>query len=161
MPTVDDYLDRAKDAAGINSDRALSQALGVSHGSVSQIRTKRAWPSDELMIRLADLAGMDRGQALLDLNIWRSDGVARSIYKRLARAVAAALLVYALAFSGQPNPAQAASYSATTSAHVQPNTIRYRRFRTRVRTVTYGLLLNVLETIKRIVTLRHYRLNPP
>lgn len=72
MLSVDDYLDRAKSLQKIKSDNKLAKRLGITSASCSQYRLKRAWPSDQTMINIADLCQMDRGQALIDLNLWRS-----------------------------------------------------------------------------------------
>lgn len=92
MHTIDQYCDLAKDRAALASDRQLSRRLGFSTNSVTQWRTKRTWPSDDTMRRLADLAGMDQEQALIDLNIWRSEGPTRAMYEHIATVLAAAAL---------------------------------------------------------------------
>ena len=99
--TVDEYMDTAKARCGINSDRALSLALNLRQAGTNEYRTRRAWPSDETMIRLADLAGADRDQALLDLNAWRATTAeVRSQYERIARLVKASAAVIILAMPG-------------------------------------------------------------
>lgn len=69
---LDQLLDGARDARGLKSDAALGRALGITQQTVNNYRTGRAWPSDDVMIKLADMAGVDQNAALLDLNIWRS-----------------------------------------------------------------------------------------
>lgn len=145
MITVDEYLDRAKRHTGTQSDRQLSIFLGVVPGTISQIRTKRTWPSDDLMLKIADAANMDAEQALIDLNIWRNEGPARAIYERLARAMTAACLALFLIFAGQPEPALANGYSENPSETLQGNSIRYHRFKTLFRTVIYRLFLRLFD----------------
>lgn len=99
MPTIDEYIDEAKRVRGFRSDRELSNALGFKNNSVSHWRTKRAWPSDESMVTLAELAGMPPEQALLDLNFWRSTGQAKSVYATLAARIAAAIIAITLPLS--------------------------------------------------------------
>jgi len=103
MRSIDDYIDTAKQRAGLTSDRKLDLALGHTGQSVSHWRTKRAWPTDEKMVKLAELAGVDPEEALLDLSVWRTEGEARAVYERLARrisgtaaGIAAALLAGSL-----------------------------------------------------------------
>ena len=94
MLTIDDYCDTAKQRCRFRSDRVLSKALNVNNSSVSQWRTKRTWPADETMLRLADLAGVDPEQALLDLNAWRAaSSTVRSVYERIASRIAVAIAV--------------------------------------------------------------------
>ena len=84
--TIDWYIDRALDSSGAPSDRELSRRLGLAANSLNNYRMKRAWPSDEAMLRLAELAGADPDVALMDLNAWRAKGdAARDRYSRLAR----------------------------------------------------------------------------
>ncbi len=90
MRTVDYYADAARDALQITSDRELSRRLNVSPATVNQWRTRRTWPADETMIRLADLAGIDPTEALMDLNRWRATSpTVRSVYDRIAHRLAA------------------------------------------------------------------------
>ena len=101
--TIDDYIDLAMANREFASDRELGRALGFKGNPVNHWRTKRAWPADPTMIRLAQLAGVDPVWALVELNIWRSQSTAvRNEYAALLRLVekargAAALLVAALA----------------------------------------------------------------
>jgi transcriptional regulator with XRE-family HTH domain len=104
MLSVDDYLDAARAATKSKSDRELSKLLGVSSGTVSQIRTKRIWPGDDLILRIAEAGNLDPEQALIDLNIWRNEGPARAFYERLSKTIAAAALALAAIIpdSGMP-----------------------------------------------------------
>lgn len=92
MRTVDEYADLAKNAQGFRSDRELGRALGYKGNTVSYWRQKKAWPSDDTMLQLAELAGIEPGEALIDLNIWRSSGRARSIYQRMAMTAAGLII---------------------------------------------------------------------
>lgn len=97
-----EYLDRARQAAGIDSDRRLAVALGISQTTIRQYRAGLAAPSPERMVTLAELAGVPPRVALLDCLAWRSDGprsrelVAEILasVKGLAAAILLALLVY-------------------------------------------------------------------
>jgi len=120
MRTVDDYVDAARAALKITSDRELSRRLSLSPASVNQWRTKRSWPADTTMIRLAELAGVDPAEALLELNQWRSDSATvRDVYDRIAHrlaATAASIIVafgvagYRTAEAGAMQPEQPAVY---------------------------------------------------
>lgn len=100
MHTIDQYIDAACERARL-TDRQLGKYLGKSHATVSHWRTKRTWPADETMIALAEVAGMDPEQALIDLNIWRSTGEARRVYERMAGHLAPAALCLAVILMGQ------------------------------------------------------------
>jgi hypothetical protein len=119
--TIDGYLDAAIKRQGLKSDRDLARALGFVGGAISQWRTRRTWPADETMVRLADLAGMDPSQALLDLNVWRAHNAAvRSIYEKFLEKLAiilAAFIVFAA-----PGAARAASLNLAGTITAQINT---------------------------------------
>lgn len=93
MQTVDDYLDAARRRHDLSSDRQLARALRVTAATVNGWRTKRTWPSDDTMIRLASMADADVSHALADLNVWRSKSPeARSAYQQLAAQLGAVVL---------------------------------------------------------------------
>ena len=83
MRTVDFYLDEARKRGGFTSDRSMDKGLGLTPGAVCSYRIKRAWPSDETIIKLAKIAGISPEAALLDLNVWRSTGSATVYYQLL------------------------------------------------------------------------------
>ncbi|MEX2298372.1 MAG: hypothetical protein WD715_13230 [Dongiaceae bacterium] len=119
MRTIDQYLDLAKARQGIESDRQLSAALGLSGPGVCIWRTRRAWPKDEAMIRLSTLAGIDQAEGLLDLNQWRVEGTAQTVYREMARRLAgtAAMLLFALGVTlGSGNDAIAGTNAAQVNA---------------------------------------------
>lgn len=109
MKTIQDYLDDARAAIGINSDRALAAALEASVATVNTWRSGRSLPTDEKMVDLAALSGASKEQALLHLSYWRADGEARKTYenliKRLGVTAACAVVLVFAGFS--PVPAQA------------------------------------------------------
>lgn len=108
MRTIDWYVDKARDHAGIRSDRGVGIALGGAPQLVSHWRTKRAWPSDETMLKLADLAGEDPESALLDLAIWRTyDTPAGKIYQKMANKLKTAAAAFVIAILGVSGPAGA------------------------------------------------------
>ena len=83
VPRIADYMDKARDALGVTSDRQLSKFLPACNAAINQWRTGRTWPSDVNMIALADLAQCDTAQALVALNFWRSPQTVRPIYERM------------------------------------------------------------------------------
>lgn len=104
MPSIDWYLDEARARAAIPSDNALSRRLGFQNQAVNHWRLRRAWPSDDAMMALAELAGVDPAKALLDLNTWRckSERVRDSYLALIAKISAAGILAYALSTTLPP-----------------------------------------------------------
>lgn len=74
MRNFDDYLSEARRKTGVASNNKLAKMLGISSNYISQLSQGKALPSDETMIKIAELANMDIEAALLDLSIWRSSG---------------------------------------------------------------------------------------
>ncbi len=93
MRTIDDYLDAAiARNPDLRSDRRLALALGLNQAASHYWRRRKAWPADDTMLRLADLAGVDPGEALVELNIWRSQSAeTRDQYSRLAEKIRSSL----------------------------------------------------------------------
>lgn len=84
MYSIDEYLDRAMENKNIPSNNKLATVIGISGTSLNAFRTKRSWPADNTMIKIAELAGVDVQQALLDLNMWRSSGPVRALYQNIS-----------------------------------------------------------------------------
>ena len=72
MRRIDDYMDLARQRHGLSSDRQLSKALELSPAQTNNWRTARTLPSDEVMVRLADLCGIHHEVALAELGYWRT-----------------------------------------------------------------------------------------
>lgn len=87
MNSVSEYVEKARKNSGADSDRKVAQMLGLKGSAASMWRTGRTFPSDETMIRLAQVAGVDPYKALIDLNIWRSSGNVQAAYRKLAAMV--------------------------------------------------------------------------
>jgi hypothetical protein len=93
MRTISWYIEEAKAHSGAKSDRKLCELLGKSPIWIHQISTGKTWPSDEGMIQLARVAGMDPFTALLDLNMWRSHGEAQKTYRKMLEKMTVVIMV--------------------------------------------------------------------
>lgn len=101
-------MDLAKKVSGAKSDRKLGEMLGLSPIAPGAWRTGRAYPSDEVMEKLAIMAGIDPSEALLDLNIWRTTGRTQATYAKIRAAImAGATACYAIWICFSPAPARA------------------------------------------------------
>lgn len=119
MRSVDDYLDLARNRQKLPSDRQLCAHLKCTDAVVSQWRKRKSFPSDEHMVRLAELAGLDPQVALLELACWRAvsrnENVAVGVYKRLLERVthtAAAALVASTIFAALPDDVMASTQNS-------------------------------------------------
>ena len=72
MKSTIELLDLAKHAQGDISDYRIAQILGVSQPTVSAYRIGRAYPSNPIAARLAELAGLDPEAAICWVNIERA-----------------------------------------------------------------------------------------
>ena len=109
--TLDEYCDTAKAINGMRFDAQLARELGITTAALAAWRMKKSWPADEKMIKLADLAGIDPIDALLDLNIWRSHGPAIALYTRIKKALAGTAAALLLALTVQAATPQDATAS--------------------------------------------------
>lgn len=119
MRQIDWYIDTAVKKQGLSSPRALGPHLGLSVAAASNWRTRRAWPGDETMVRLADLCGVPREEALLELSVWRTAGTqAGIVYLRLLEAAgksAAILLIALLVYAVAAPTAHAGTFAEQSS----------------------------------------------
>jgi hypothetical protein len=94
LKTLADYIDAAMKRQKIPSMRQLSIALKLHEETVAQYNQGRAWPSDSVMVQLADLAGVDQRKALMDLNAWRTkDPKLKKLYVEMGKAFAVAAMM--------------------------------------------------------------------
>ena len=122
------YLDRARAVAGLESDYALARALGVTKQHVSDIRRGIALPGDELMLRVAELAGEDQELAVMRLLYWKArHGAAKATYRRIIERLSGATVALALGFSALGAPAPSARAFSDKSPSVYYGTRRGRR----------------------------------
>lgn len=104
MESVRDYLDAARARHNLSADWKLGITLGVSPQWVAGVRIGTNLPSDTVMLKLAELAGVPPERALLDLNLWRakSPSVAK-VYAEIIQRLGAACVVSALLIAGSPS----------------------------------------------------------
>lgn len=108
MKNLIDYIETAKINSGSKSDRKLGAILGLSEIAVSNWRNKRSFPSDEVMEKLAIMAGVDPTEALIDLNIWRTTGRAQLTYQKIRTAIMTGTTAcFAILICFSPSPAAA------------------------------------------------------
>ena len=81
--SLHEYLDLCKELTNTKSDRNLARKIGLSHGAVSEWRRGKNMPDENAILALAKRAGLDETEALILLNLWKSEGDAKAIYERL------------------------------------------------------------------------------
>ena len=73
MKNFHDYLKLAINRQGLRGINALACELGIKSASMSRLNTGKSLPAESTMIKLAELAGLPKEEALIDLNLWRSE----------------------------------------------------------------------------------------
>lgn len=86
-----DYAEKAIVRYGLAGNNALARELGVNKSSISQMTTGKIFPAEATMIKLAELAGMPKEEALIDLNLWRSKDKPelQKVWQRLSKMIGA------------------------------------------------------------------------
>jgi transcriptional regulator with XRE-family HTH domain len=74
MSTINALLDKAKERRSIASDNALAAVFDVKRQTVSKWRNGDAYPSEEHIARLAEMAEMDQGLCLIKVQAERASG---------------------------------------------------------------------------------------
>lgn len=85
MKNFNDYTEKAIKRYGLAGQNALASEIGVNKSALSQMNTGKILPSEATMIKLAELAGLPKEEALIDLNLWRSKIIRKS--KNLAKII--------------------------------------------------------------------------
>ena len=70
MRNFQDYISEAQKKQNLYSLSKIAQKIGISANSVSVMYKNKTLPSEETLIKIADLAGIPREEALLDVSIW-------------------------------------------------------------------------------------------
>lgn len=67
LRTLLEYIERAKLQATPPTYDGLARALGISKNAIYQYKTREIYPSEDVMILMAIMAGEQPGQAIIDL----------------------------------------------------------------------------------------------
>ncbi|MGY0559484.1 helix-turn-helix domain-containing protein [Luteimonas sp. A277] len=102
---IADLIDQARAKRGITSDTAVADHFGLNRQSVSKWRKGEAYPTQDHITELAEMAGESAAQWLVAIQAEREKGKAGQVWTALAKQLgAAAVLVLAVAL---PWPAKA------------------------------------------------------
>ena len=100
MKNFNDYAEKAITRYGLAGLNSLGRELNISSAAISQFNTGKALPSDDTMIKLAELAGLPKEEALIDLNLWRSKDKpeVQKIWQRLSKMIGC-FIVFSMIFN--------------------------------------------------------------
>lgn len=101
MSIVGTLIDKARARSGITSDNQLAAHFGVNRQAVSKWRTGDAYPDEENIVHMAQMAGDDPVEWLVAVKAIRSEGSAGKAWTSLAKRIGAvtALVLCAIGFS--------------------------------------------------------------
>lgn len=89
MKKFNDYMQLAIDRQKLKGNNHLARELGLTTGAISILHNGKSLPSEETMVKLAELAGLPKEEALIDLNLWRSKDKpeVQKIWQRLSKMI--------------------------------------------------------------------------
>ena len=114
------YFDKAKEKQGYLYDNQIDHALGFRGAMTTLLKQGKRHLSEESMISLARLAGIDPALALIDLGYMKTKGEARKTYASILQKIQAVFLICAVLLGLSAAPAHAAT---TEIVYVMENNI--------------------------------------
>jgi hypothetical protein len=114
MFSVPALLDRAKSAAGVDSDYALAKLLETNKANVSNWRLGKVAPDERAILHLCQLSGDDPDYVAACVQVMRAgNDDAAALWRRVASRLSAGLVVSVVGFvllaGFAPSPAMADS----------------------------------------------------
>ena len=95
MKKFSDYAEKAIKRYGLAGYNNLAREIGVTKCVMSEFRNEKKTPSEETFLKIVELAGLPKEEALIDLNLWRSKDKpeVQKIWQRLSKMIGCALLI--------------------------------------------------------------------
>ncbi len=105
MKNFNEYAEKAIKRYGLTGYNNLAREIGVTKCVMSNFRHGKLTPSDETFLKIVELAGLPKEEALIDLNLWRSKNnpELNKIWQRLAKMVGC-LLTFSVCASFAAKP---------------------------------------------------------
>ena len=100
MKTFNDYAEKAIVRFGLTGYNNLAREIGITKASMSIFRAGKAYPSEETFLKIVELAGLPKEEALIDLNLWRSKDKpeVQKIWQRLSKMIGC-FIVFSMIFN--------------------------------------------------------------
>jgi hypothetical protein len=83
------YIEAAKEKQGFKYDNQVDNALGFKAAMTTYLKQGKRHLSEDSMIKLAKLAGIDETIALMDLGVMKCDGEAQKAYAKILQKIGA------------------------------------------------------------------------
>lgn len=94
MLTFYEYVEKAKKNTQISNSYEIAEMLGMKAGSLTDFIKGRAYPSQDTMLKLANLAGISPERALIDFNLWKTQDKpnAHKVWLKLSKMIGCLIL---------------------------------------------------------------------
>lgn len=91
----EDYTKLAITRLHLNSQNDVARELSITTASMSNFNTGKAFPSEKTMMRLAELAGVEKEKALIDLSTWRAknDAARFEVWQRISKMIGLQIII--------------------------------------------------------------------
>lgn len=89
MLTFAEYVEKAKENSNLKNDRQVAQQINIGAPALVGFRNERSYPSQETVLKLANLAGVSPEQALIDFNLWKTKDKpnAHKVWQKMAKMI--------------------------------------------------------------------------
>ena len=116
MRNFNDYAEKAIARYGLSGYNNLAREIGITKCVMSQFRHGKSTPSEETFLKIVELAGLPKEEALIDLNLWRSKDKPelQKIWQRLAKMIG--LFLFLSLFNTENSIAYTPNTSITSSS---------------------------------------------
>jgi hypothetical protein len=106
------WIDRAKEATGIESDYKMAQMLGMSRSAISHHRGGNSTTlDDKAAYKIEEMLKLPHGKVVLDQHAEREkDPAMRSMWQKLAAVACQILAIAVLTVGMEPKPAEAREF---------------------------------------------------
>lgn len=130
MKNFKDYMLLAINRQGLRGNNALAREIGINSAAMSALYTGKSLPAESTMIKLAELAGLPKEEALIDLNLWRSAAQPeiQTVWIRLAKMIS--MLCFVTYFSLNPKPTKANKELSFDNSTFKVCTIDFKHYAT-------------------------------
>lgn len=93
--TINDYINIAINRLHLKSQNELARELNISTAYMANLKTLKRLPSEETMLKLADLAGIEKEKALIDLNLWnaKNDAARLEVWQRISKMIGLPVII--------------------------------------------------------------------
>ena len=119
MKNFKDYASLAINRLGLRGNNALARELGIKPAPMSRLIAGKSLPAESTIIKLAELAGLPKEEALIDLNLWRSakSPEIQTVWIRLSKMIAKCFIIFAIL--GAQNKANVATFDTSDTTQIK------------------------------------------